>query len=93
MDALGQEPREDPTLRRLVSAVRDWRAAADDAARAAALRRYNEAAATLIGLGITLFDLDPMDLLPDSLLPLVWQEEYAEAFADAVARGHGVAAD
>jgi hypothetical protein len=54
-----------------------------------ALRRYNEAAATLVGLGITLHDLDPMDMLPDELMPLVWQEAYADAFADAVVQGRG----
>ena len=92
MDPLGPEPREHPVLRRLVAAVREWRAA-PDAARQAALRRYNEAATTLIGLGVTLYDLDPMDMLPDDLMPLVWQEAYAEAFADAVAQGrHGVTA-
>jgi hypothetical protein len=52
----------------------------------------NEAAATLIRLGVTLSDLDPMDMLPDDLMPLVWQEAYAEAFADAVASEQGVTA-
>ena len=79
-------------MRRLVAAVQAWRAAPGSAAREEALRRYNEAAATLIGLGVTLYDLDPMDMLPDDLMPLVWQEAYAKAFADAVAQGHGVTA-
>ena len=40
-------------------------------AREDAQNRYNEAAATLIGLGVTLYDLDPMGMLPDALMPLV----------------------
>lgn len=92
MDTLGPEPPEHPALRRLVVAVQDWRAASEAAARQEALRRYNEVAATLIGLGVTLYDLDPMDMLPDDLMPLVWQEAYAEAFATAVAQGQGVTA-
>lgn len=92
MGTLGPEPREHPALRRLVAAVQDWRAATGVVAREEAQNRYNEAAATLIGLGVTLYDLDPMDMLPDDLMPLVWQEAYAAAFADAVAQGHGATA-
>jgi hypothetical protein len=92
VDTLVPELREHPALRRLVAAVQGWRAATDDLGRFEALRRYNEAAATLIGFGITLYDLDPMDMLPDELMPLVWQEAYAEAFANAVAQGRGVTA-
>lgn len=92
MDTLGPEPREHPALRRLVAAVQDWRAAPAGTAREETLRRYYAAATPLIGLGVTLFDLDPMDMLPDELMPLVWQEAYAEAFADAVTQGHGVTA-
>jgi hypothetical protein len=92
VDAIGSELREHPALRRLGSAVQEWRAATDDLDRFEALRYYNEAAATLIGLGITLYDLDPMDMLPDELMTLVWQEAYAEAFANAVAHGRSVTA-
>ena len=60
------------------------RAVPDEAA--AALRRYHAVAATLIGHGITRYDLDPIDRLPEALLPSVWQEPYADAFADAVAQ-------
>ena len=31
-----------------------------------------------------------MDALPDDLMPLVWQDAYTEAFADAVGRDRGV---
>lgn len=89
---IGSELREHPALRRLVAAVQDWRAASEIAARSEALRRYNEAAVTLIGLGVTLYDLDPMDMLPDDLMPLVWQENYAEAFAAAVGSKRGISA-
>lgn len=92
MDAVWLELREHPILRRLIAAVQDWREASDDDARSDALRRYYDAAARLIGLGVTLYDLDPMDMLPDELMPLVWQDAYADAFADAVAQGQGVPA-
>lgn len=92
MGTLGPEPREHPALRRLVAAVQDWRESTRGAARQEPLRRYNGEAATPIGLGVTLYDLDPMDMLPDDLMPLVWQEAYAGTFADAVAEGHGVTA-
>ena len=92
MDAISSEFREHPALRRLVHAVQEWRAATDAIGRLEALRRYNEAAATLIGLGVTLYDLDPMDMLPDELMPLVWQDAYAEAFADAVTQERGSSA-
>lgn len=92
MDTIGPETREHPTLRQLVAAVRGWRETSEDETRLEYLRRYNEAAATLIGLGVTLYDLDPMDMLPDDLMPLVWQEAYAGAFAAAVALGRGATA-
>jgi hypothetical protein len=74
MDALG-------------AAAMAWRGAQQqswEAAAAEAARRYNAIAATLIGLGVTRYALDPMDRLPEALLPSVWQEAYADAFADAV---------
>jgi hypothetical protein len=74
MDALG-------------AAAMAWRGAqqhSQEAAASEAARRYNAIAATLIGLGVTRYDLDPMDRLPEALLPSVWQEAYADAFADAV---------
>lgn len=92
MVVIGAELREHPALRRLVAAVQDWRAASEIAAREEALRRYNEAATTLIGLGVTLYELDPMDMLPEELMPLVWQETYAEAFAEAVGSEQGITA-
>ena len=54
MTILELELREHPALRRLVAAVQDWRATTEIVAHEEALRRYNEAAATLIGLGVTL---------------------------------------
>jgi hypothetical protein len=92
VDPVGPELRAHPALRQLVSAVQSWRAAPDHVSRQEQLRRYNEAASTLIGLGVTLYDLDPMDMLPDDLMPLVWQETYAVAFADAVALARGATA-
>ena len=92
MDTIGADLREHPALRRLVAAVQTWRAADDDQERSTALQRFNAAAATLIGLGVTLYDLDPMDMLPDALMPLIWREDYAEAFADAVAEKRANAA-
>src|SRR3954463_5928563 len=73
MDALG-------------AAAMAWRGAQQQSQEAAAeaARRYNAIAATLIGLGVTRYALDPMDRLPEALLPSVWQEAYADAFADAV---------
>jgi hypothetical protein len=84
MGLLESEMREHTALRQLVDTVQDWHAASGIVARGEALRRYNEAAATLVGLGVTLYDLDPMYALPDDLMPLVWQDAYAEAFAGAV---------
>lgn len=92
MDAIGPNLEDHPLLDRLIAAVQDWREAPSDDARRDALVRYNEAAVRLIGLGVTLYDLDPMDMLPDELMPLVWQEAYAEAFAETVAQGYGVPA-
>jgi len=92
MGALGPEPHEHPALRRLVVALWEWRAASPDAACEGALRRYCDAAAALIERGVTLYDLDPMDMLPDNHRPLVWQEAYAEAFAGAVDQRQDVVA-
>ena len=78
----------------LGTAAMRWRGAqrGDEAAEAAAaLRQYNAAATALIGRGITRYDLDPMDRLPETFLPLVWQEAYADLFADAVAHHAAVA--
>ena len=72
-----------------------WRGAQQRAAEAeatAALRQYHATAAALIGHGVTRYDLDPMDRLPEALLPSVWQEPYADAFADAVAQREALTA-
>lgn len=71
-----QEPlhKEWEALYQAVSAYRTAVRAGDIDRAAAAAAAYQDAATILFNHGVTIWDVDPMALLPDEVLPICWHD-------------------